>query len=263
MSTNSAASTPPRPGSGERPFEILPAIDLRGGRVVRLRHGEFDRETAYSDDPPAVADAFVAAGSTWLHVVDLDGARDGEPRQALTIRAICKRVGGRARVEVAGGLRTAEAVAAVLAAGADRIVVGTAALRDPGFAGRIVETHGGGRIVAALDVRDGLALGEGWRRGAAGLPPDEALRRLAAEGVEVFEVTAVARDGSLSGPDLGLLAGLVELDRGAVIASGGIASIDDLCAVRQLGCAGAIVGRAIYERRLDLRAALEFAAARG
>jgi phosphoribosylformimino-5-aminoimidazole carboxamide ribotide isomerase len=237
-------------------FDILPAIDLRGGRVVRLQQGDFELETAYSDDPIAVARSFVDAGARWLHVVDLDGARTGEPAQAALIREIVDAFGDRVAVEVAGGLRTEEAVATVLGAGAARAVVGTAALRDPGFAGRLVATHGPEWIAAALDVRDGLALGEGWREGAPGVPVEEALRALADQGVTTFEATAADRDGLLGGPDLPLLSRLVGLARGQIIASGGVSSLDDIRAVRAIGCAGAIVGRAFYEGRFELAQAI-------
>ncbi|MEX2011030.1 MAG: HisA/HisF-related TIM barrel protein, partial [Chloroflexota bacterium] len=123
---------------GASAFELLPAIDLRGGQVVRLVEGDFARETAYSDDPVGTARAFADGGARWIHVVDLDGARAGEPAQADTIRAIVEAVDGRARCEVAGGLRSEVVVAAALEAGAARVVVGTAAIRDPAFAGRLV-----------------------------------------------------------------------------------------------------------------------------
>ena len=237
-------------------FDILPAIDLRGGRVVRLEQGDFERETAFADDPVPVARAFAAAGARWLHVVDLDGARTGEPAHAAVIRDIVGAVGREVAVEVAGGLRTDDAVALVLAAGAARAVVGTAALRDPAFAARLVAAHGSDRIVVALDIRDGLALGEGWRAGASGVAAEDALAALADQDVTTFEATAIARDGLLGGPDLELLARLVGRSRGAVIASGGIATLDDIRAVRELGCSGAIVGRAIYEGRFDIASAM-------
>ena len=134
-------------------FEILPAIDLRGGRVVRLRQGDFARETQYSDDAVQVARTFAADGATWLHVVDLDGARVGEPRQLGLVAAIAAEVHGRALVEVGGGLRTPEAVAEALGTGCARVAVGTAALRDPQFVASIVARHGPSRIVASIDVR--------------------------------------------------------------------------------------------------------------
>jgi phosphoribosylformimino-5-aminoimidazole carboxamide ribotide isomerase len=241
---------------GARAFELLPAIDLRGGRVVRLVEGDFGRETAYSDDPVAVARGFADGGATWIHVVDLDGARAGEPAQVAAIREIVAAVERRARCQVAGGLRSEAAVAAALEAGAARVVVGTAAIRDPAFAGRLVARHGPDQIVAALDVRDGLALGEGWRPEAPGVLPTDAVVALADNGVTAFAVTAIERDGRLEGPDLDLLKSLVVLGRGRIIASGGIGSIHDLRRVRDLGCAGAIVGKGLYEGRFDLRDAI-------
>jgi phosphoribosylformimino-5-aminoimidazole carboxamide ribotide isomerase len=233
------------------PFEILPAIDLRAGRVVRLVQGDFERATTFSDDPVAVARAFVDDGARWLHIVDLDGARTGAPANTAVIRDLVDAVGDRAAVEVAGGLRTEASVAAAFAAGVARAVVGTAALRDPAFAGRLVATHGPDHIAVALDVRDGLAVGEGWRAGAAGIRAEDALATLADQGVTTFEATAIERDGLLGGPDLELLAGLVGLGRGQVIASGGLASLEDIRAVREVGCTGAIIGRALYEGRLE------------
>jgi phosphoribosylformimino-5-aminoimidazole carboxamide ribotide isomerase len=237
-------------------FEMLPAIDLRGGQVVRLRQGDFARETAYGDDPAEVARRFAGEGAGWLHVVDLDGARTGEPAHVADIASIVAAVGPMTAIEAAGGLRTATSIADVLIAGATRVVLGTAALSEPAFAGRAVATHGADRIAVAIDVRDGFALGEGWGPGGPGVRAEDALRSLADQGVTTFEATAIDRDGLLGGPDLGLLARLVALDRGRVIASGGIASLEDLRAVDAIGCSGAIVGRALYEGRLDLGAAL-------
>ena len=240
-------------------MDLLPAIDLRGGRVVRLEQGDFGRETAFSDDPVSVALEFVAAGARWLHVVDLDGARTGRPVHRALITAIVAAVGNRAQVEVAGGLRTVDAVATALATGAARAVVGTAAIRDPGFAGRLVATHGPGRIAAAIDVRDGAAVGDAWATGSPGVArvdAAQAIARLADAGVTTFEVTAIERDGLLSGPDVALYERMVTLDRGTIIASAGIATVDHLRAVRDLGCGGAIVGRALYDGSLDLAKAI-------
>ena len=234
------------------PFEILPAIDLRGSRVVRLRQGDFDRETAYDADPVAVAVGFALAGARWIHVVDLDGARTGVPAHGQVISAIVEAVGELTRIEVAGGLRDERAVAAALEAGAARIVIGTTALDDPAFAGGLIGSHGPGRIAVAIDVRDGRAVGHGWTTGAETVDAVDAIERLADIGVETFEVTAIDRDGLLSGPDLALYELVVGLDRGAVIASAGISTIDDLRALRDTGCAGAIIGRALYDRRFTL-----------
>jgi phosphoribosylformimino-5-aminoimidazole carboxamide ribotide isomerase len=233
-------------------FEILPAIDLREGRVVRLRQGDFARETAYDTDPIAVARSFADAGATWLHIVDLDAARTGVSGEGSTVEGIVATVGERVAVEVAGGLRTERAVAAALRGGAARTVVGTAALDNPGFASRLVDRHGPDRIAVALDVRHGMAVGHGWSDDAPSERVEDSLARLADAGIEIFEVTSIPRDGLLGGPDLELLSRVIGRGRGAIIASGGISSIEDLLAVRDLGCSGAIVGRALYEGRIDL-----------
>jgi len=236
-------------------FELLPAIDLIGGRVVRLEQGDFTRATAFSDDPAATAASFVDQGAPWLHVVDLDGARAGRPSQTDSIQAIVAVVAGRAQVEVAGGLRTERSVDEAFAAGADRVVLGTAAIREPALASAAIARHGPASVVVAVDVRDGSARSEGWQSGA-GVAPDALIRRLSDEGVETFEVTAIDRDGLLGGPDLALIGRLVALDRGSIIASGGIRSASDLRAVEALGCSGAIVGRALYDGSLTVAEAL-------
>jgi phosphoribosylformimino-5-aminoimidazole carboxamide ribotide isomerase len=241
--------------AGRASFEVIPAIDLRAGRVVRLTQGDFERETPYSDDPAAVAAEFARAGATRLHIVDLDGARGGKPAQHDAVAAIVEAAGSVA-CQVAGGLRTEADVAAALELGASRVVVGTAALHDAGFAEALVRRHGSDRIVVALDVREGNAVGEGWRAGAPGVPVDEAVDRLATAGVTTFAVTAIDRDGLLGGPDVALLERLVRRGIGDVIASGGIGSLDDIGRVRDIGCAGVIVGRAIYEGRVDLAEAV-------
>lgn len=237
-------------------FSVLPAVDLRGGNVVRLRQGDFARETAYSDDPVEVATRFADAGARWLHVVDLDGARTGVPTHGAVIESMLAAVGDHLRVEVAGGLRDERAVASVLESGAARAIVGTAALLDPAFAARLVAAHGPERVAVSIDVRDGRAVGHGWASDGASVPAEDAIALQAEAGVITFEVTAIDRDGLLEGPDLALYQRLVELGAGSIIASGGIASAADLRAVRNLGCDGAIVGRAIYEGRLDLGEAL-------
>ena len=211
----------------------------------------------YSEDPPAVAAQFAAAGAEWIHVVDLDGARAGERRQASAIAALVAMFEGNGpRFQVAGGLRTSEDIANLLSTGVDRVVIGTAALSDPAFVGAAIERHGPDRIAIALDIRGGRAIGDGWVPGAAGVPMADALARLAAVGVAIFAVTAIERDGLLGGPDLALLDACVNLTGAAVLASGGMRSIADLDAVRRLGCAGAIVGRAIYDGSLDLELAI-------
>ena len=248
------ANVPIRKSTG---FVVIPAIDLRGGRVVRLQEGDFDREQVFADDPVAVAAGFAAAGAEWVHVVDLDGARSGERRQAAAIGAVREALSSpTTNLEVGGGIRSEAAVDETLASGADRVVLATAALADSGLVARTIERHGSERIAIALDVRDGLAVGDGWVRGAAGQPVERAIETFDAAGVGTFVVTAIDRDGLLGGPDLRLLERVLRLTGAAVIASGGIATIDDLKAVRAIGCSAAIVGRAIYDGRIDLAEAL-------
>lgn len=242
-------------------FTLLPAIDLRGGRVVRLEQGSFDRERVYAEDPAVVASGFRAAGAAWVHVVDLDGARTGtrshdDATRAIADAAMAPTDRPAMRVQVAGGLRDRGVVAAALDTGAARVVLGTAALREPALVRDLVDRHGAERVAVALDVRDGRAVGDGWVPGAASVPVDDATRTLLDAGVTTFIVTAIVRDGLLGGPDLALLERLVRISRAEVVASGGIASIDDVIATRDLGCRGAIVGRALYDGRIDLTAAL-------
>ena len=232
-------------------FEVIPAIDLRGGRVVRLRQGDFAAETAYADDPVAVARRWATAGARRLHLVDLDGARLGRPAQLAAVGAIVLAVGEGVRCQVGGGLRDAAAVAAALATGADRAIIGTAALTTPDLLEAVVERHGVEAIAVALDVRDGRALGDGWGKGSAALPVGAVLAGAEARGVRRFVVTAIARDGLLGGPDLGLLAGVRAGTGAALIASGGITRGEDLDAVAVLGYEAVIVGRALYEGTLD------------
>ena len=244
----------------ESTFTILPAIDLRGGRVVRLERGDFAHERVFADDPARVAAGFAEQGARWVHVVDLDGARDGGQRQGSAIRAIVAALAASnapVNVQVAGGLRHADAIADALAAGAARVVLGTVALTRPDVVAAAIRRHGPERIAVALDVRDGRAVGDGWVSGAVGRPLDELLGRVGDAGVATLVVTAIARDGLLGGPDLELLGRVLDRTGAATIASGGIRSVDDLEAVRRIGCRGAIVGRALYDGGLDLRLALE------
>lgn len=238
-------------------FELLPAIDLRGGLVVRLAEGDFSRETIYDTDPAELARAFEASGARWIHIVDLDGARDGARRQTETVARIVAAVGKRVACEVAGGLRDVSAVAGALDAGAARAVVGTAALRDPDFVETLIARFGPERIAIALDVRDGLAVGQGWVPSAAGVAVEEALTTLSAHGARTFIVTAIERDGLMIGPNVELLGRLVDRKLGEIVASAGVRSFGDILAVRAIGCVGAVVGRAIYEGRLNLADAIQ------
>lgn len=237
-------------------MELIPAIDLTAGRVVRLSEGDFGRATVYGDDPIALARRWADAGADQLHLVDLDGVRAGRAVQARLIGRIVAAVSP-VRCQVAGGLRTEDAVAVALGAGADRAVLGTALLADPALAQRLTTRFGASRIVAALDVRDGRAVGEGWRDGAPGSPVLDALGASRSAGIVAFAVTAIARDGLLAGPDLALYRELRAAMQGtSLIASGGIASIADLHDLAEVGADAAILGRALYEGRIDLTDAI-------
>jgi phosphoribosylformimino-5-aminoimidazole carboxamide ribotide isomerase len=235
-------------------MEIIPAVDVLDGAVVRLRRGRFDGVTVYEEDPVEQARTWVDRGAALVHVVDLTGARSGVPDRTLWWRL------GFAGVlfQVGGGLREPATALEALEAGARRVVMGSAAVWDPGVVGELVATAGAERVVAALDVRDGLAVGSGWED--AGRPAEEVVTEVAAVGVRWVLATGIARDGMMTGPDLDLLSRL----RGAapevaLIASGGVGSLDDVRAVRAAGFEAVIIGRALYEGRFTLEEALRAA----
>jgi phosphoribosylformimino-5-aminoimidazole carboxamide ribotide isomerase len=236
-------------------MELIPAIDLLGGRVVRLARGAYDEVTDYGDDPAEVARRFQAEGATRLHLVDLDAAREGRPQQAHVVARIVAAVD--VPCQVAGGIRSASDAATALAAGADRIVLGSAFISHPALAGELVRRHGSGHIVSALDVRDGRALGDGWVASAREADVLRLASKLADSGIERFAVTAIARDGLMTGPDLGLLEMVASrLPDAAIIASGGIGSIADIRSLSAGGYEAAILGRALYEGAFSLSGAL-------
>ena len=242
-------------------MELIPAIDLLGGRVVRLSKGAYDAVTEYGEDPVAVARSFQADGAERIHIVDLDAAREGRAMQAEVITRVVAAVD--VPCQVAGGIRDADAVAAGLRAGADRVVLGSALISSPTLARVLTERYGPDRIVAALDVRDGQALGDGWVDGARGAEVLGLAQTLAEKGIRWFAVTAIARDGQMSGPDYELL----EAVRGAVpgaaiIASGGVSSLADVRELAARGFPAAITGRALYEGAFTLPEGLEAAAGR-
>lgn len=236
-------------------MELIPAIDLLDRRVVRLRQGAYDAVTDFGSDPIAVARRWEEAGASRLHLVDLAAARHGTRQQADLLAAIVDAVD--IPCQVAGGLRSAGRVADALAAGADRVVLGSALISDPGLARRLVDTHGAERIAAALDVRDGQAVGDGWVAGARGADVLTLASDLAGHGLRRFIVTAVARDGLMVGPDLDVLEAVrTTVPNLAIVASGGIASLDDIRALASLGFEAAILGRALYEGAFSLAQAL-------
>lgn len=232
---------------------LLPAIDVRHGRVVRLSQGEAHRETVYGDDPLAVAERFADEGAGWLHLVDLDRAF-GEGDNAALLGRVIAGLGGRLRVQVGGGFRTLEAIEPMLELGAARVVIGTAAVRSPELVPAAVERAGSGRLAVGIDARAGMVAIRGWREETGERAADVAARVIA-QGIRTLVYTDVARDGMLEGPDLAGAAALQALGAD-VIASGGVASLEDLRRARDAGLAGAIVGRAIYEGRFTVGAAV-------
>ncbi|HEY6100736.1 MAG TPA: 1-(5-phosphoribosyl)-5-[(5-phosphoribosylamino)methylideneamino]imidazole-4-carboxamide isomerase [Anaeromyxobacter sp.] len=232
---------------------LLPAIDVRHGRVVRLSQGEAHRETVYGDDPLAVAKRFADEGAGWLHLVDLDRAFGDGDNTALLGRVIAG-LGGRLRVQVGGGFRTLEAIEPMLELGAARVVIGTAAVRSPELVPAAVERAGSGRLAVGIDARAGMVAIRGWREETGERAADVAARVIA-QGIRTLVYTDVARDGMLEGPDLAGAAALQALGAD-VIASGGVASLEDLRRARDAGLAGVIVGRAIYEGRFTVGAAV-------
>lgn len=238
---------------------LLPAIDIRDGRAVRLERGDFAKETVYVDDPLDAARTWAEEGARQLHVVDLDGARVGEPQNLDHLRRITSEL--TVPVQYGGGLRSLVAVRDALAAGAGRVVVGTAAYNDLEFLDSIVQTFGV-RVAVAIDVRDGNVSVSGWTQ-TTQMPARDVIQRLQARGVRQFVYTNVDRDGMLEGPDLNEVRDVSECIRGRFLYSGGIASLDDLRALKELrlvNLAGVISGKALYEKRFTVaegNAALE------
>jgi phosphoribosylformimino-5-aminoimidazole carboxamide ribotide isomerase len=238
-------------------MELYPALDVRGGRCVRLAQGDYDVETVYSDDPVTVALKFAEAGARWIHVVDLDAALTGMPVNRDVVGAIAGAVAGRdVLVQSGGGVRSVESALALWDAGVARVVVGTAAVENPTLVGQLAERHAGG-VAVGLDTRDGEVAVRGWRTGS-GLRIEEVLSHLGDAGAAAVIVTDIGRDGMLVGPDLDGLAAVLAVTELEVIASGGVGSASDLAGLaaltvgdRRLG--GAIVGKAIYEGHLTVQ----------
>jgi len=229
-------------------IQVIPAVDVLGDTAARLEQGDFDRVVADAGDPFALVRTFSAAGARWVHVVDLEGARDGRLRVELFEEL--KRHAPRAAIQASGGIRSVDDAHAVLNAGASRVVVGTPAFATRDAIVHLVAALGPDRLVIALDVRDGTGRTAGWTE--EGLPLDEAISRCAVAGVQRVLCTAIDRDGTLAGPDVELLRSVSERTGMAVLAAGGISSEEDLEAVEAAGCEGAIVGRALLEGRIPL-----------
>jgi phosphoribosylformimino-5-aminoimidazole carboxamide ribotide isomerase len=238
---------------------IYPAIDLRGGRVVRLTEGKFDQEKSYGDDPLAVAKDFAASGATWLHVVDLDGAKDPTKRQTALVEKIAR--GSGLRMQTGGGIRDESQIAALLAAGAQRVIVGSLAAKQPALVHDWLRKFGPEKIILSPDVRldaDGTprVAAAGWQE-STGVALDDFLNGFLSSGLIHILCTDISRDGKLTGPNSALYAQLVKKFPSLQIqASGGVSSLDDLRVLKTTGSAGAIVGRALYEKKFTLQAAL-------
>jgi phosphoribosylformimino-5-aminoimidazole carboxamide ribotide isomerase len=232
-------------------FQVIPAIDVRGGRCVRLVEGDFSREKRYADDPAEMARHWQAHGAQRLHVVDLDGARDGVRANAAAIRRLLDAV--TIPVQVGGGVRSLVTATALLDDGADRVVIGTAAAEHPETLAEWVETLGAERLIVGVDAREGHVATRGWRHQTAWRTVGFC-RALLAAGVERVLYTDVGRDGRLSGPDVDGTREIASILK--VIASGGVAAVEDLKQLAEAGAEAAIVGTALYEGRIELAQAL-------
>ena len=230
---------------------ILPAIDLYEGKAVRLYKGDYARMTVYSDDPAAVARAFAAAGAEWIHVVDLEGARDGGTPNLGVVREIAR---AGLKIELGGGLRSMEAIDAAMDAGAERAVLGTAAVSDSALL-RAAAAKYAGRIAAGCDLKNGEVAVRGWTEGS-GVSAREFLEGMLALGIDTAVCTDIDRDGMLSGPALDALQQLNAAVSCNVVASGGIKDVEDIRALKAAGLYGAICGRSIYKGTLSLQEAL-------
>lgn len=236
---------------------ILPAIDLRGGRCVRLIQGRKDRETVYDDDPARVAHRWVEQGASFLHVVDLDGAFTGGSQNLDVVVRILQTVS--VPVQLGGGIRSLHDIEHVLTLGVERVIIGTAAVTAPDIVAEAVNRWGAARLVVGIDARDGQVAVRGWEDGSS-LTATEVARRVKRVGVERVVYTDIARDGMLVGPNVEATRRLAVESGLRVIASGGVSSMDDLHHLAKLGSdgvEGVIIGKALYEGTIDLKAAIQ------
>ncbi len=232
---------------------LLPAIDLSGGRAVRLLRGDYTQMTVYNDDPTAVARDFAAAGAQWAHIVDLDGAKSGETPNLETVLSVKRACG--LSCEVGGGIRSMETVGKYLSAGIDRVILGTAALRDEAFLQAAVGRYGG-RIAVGVDVKDGNVAVKGWTE-RSDTDLHTFCARLQNIGVQTVVCTDISRDGAMLGTNRALYRELSDRYSMRLIASGGVSSMDDVRALAKLGIYGAIIGKAYYTGAIDLAAAIK------
>ncbi len=243
---------------------IIPAIDLKGGRVVRLVRGDFSEELVYDQDPVAVARRFESLGAKWLHVVDLDGALTGTPHHLEVVAKLAKSV--KTPIQTGGGIRTTAAIGCYLEAGVARVILGTKACLDELFVTKVVKAHAE-KIAVAVDVREGRVAIEGWIR-KEWMKPQALIKRLVGQGVKTLLYTDTSRDGTLAGPAVDGLKEVLQIAGGKTecLASGGISSLEDLLKLKELvplGLTGVVVGRALYEGKIDLKQAIERCSPKG
>ena len=235
---------------------IFPAIDMYGGKAVRLYRGDYEQMTVYSDDPVSVARDFVSAGAEQIHMVDLEGARDGDMSNLGTVREIYKATG--AFIELGGGIRSLDALARVFDAGVSRAILGTAAVSDPAFLEAAVAKYGN-KIAAGCDLRDGVVAVKGWLE-SSGVTADEFFSRMTALGIDTIICTDIARDGAMRGANAALYGEIMAAHPGIkLVASGGVSGMEDIGRLRALNLYGAIVGKAYYTGAIDLKKAVEAA----
>ena len=237
-------------------MEIIPAIDLKAGRCVRLYQGDYQKETVYSDDPVSVSLRWQHEGATRLHVVDLDGAASGELTNLEVIKAISTQIN--IPIQVGGGVRTLQAAETLLDIGADRVVLGTASVQDPDLVVRLCHDRGGDRVVVAVDARDGQVAIKGWTESTS-VSASEMVERMESLGVIRFLYTDISRDGTLTLPNFEAIQELVKHTSRPILASGGISSTGHIVRLANIGAEGAILGRALYTGDIDLESAIQAA----
>ncbi|MEX0763459.1 MAG: 1-(5-phosphoribosyl)-5-[(5-phosphoribosylamino)methylideneamino]imidazole-4-carboxamide isomerase [Dehalococcoidia bacterium] len=234
-------------------MQVVPAIDLRGGKCVRLHQGDYNRETVFADDPVATGRRWVGAGAERLHIVDLDGARDGVRANAAAVEALVRDTN--VPVQLGGGIRTAEDAARMLAMGVDRVIFGTAAIEAPGEVERAVQAHGAGHVMVSVDALDGLVQTRGWTEKSS-IRAIDLMNMMVERGVERFMYTDISRDGTLSHPNFDSVAGILASLRYPIVVAGGVATVEDLVQLAEMGVEAAITGTAIYSGALDLQRAI-------
>ncbi|RZT21707.1 1-(5-phosphoribosyl)-5-[(5-phosphoribosylamino)methylideneamino]imidazole-4-carboxamide isomerase [Fictibacillus sp. BK138] len=236
-------------------FTLYPAIDMRGGKCVRLLQGDYNQETVYGDSPFDMAKQFADQGAEWIHMVDLDGAKDGKKVNHEHVIRVAKELA--AKVQIGGGIRTMEDVSYYLENGVDRVILGSAAVSNPDFVREALNRYSGSRVAIGLDARDGFVATEGWVETSHIMAVDLA-KRLVEEGAETFIFTDISKDGMLQGPNVEAIGELARITGKEVIASGGVSSIDDLVSLKKddRNIAGAIIGKALYTGRFTLSDAL-------